>query len=338
MTSSCGSRRTAGSRRAARALPSSADRPPLRRTSSAASDSSSCWRGIITIIAVAIVSFLVIGRALRPLRTLAATADEIGRTGDLSRRLPAVRTEDEVGVLTASFNGMLDRVEAAQTGLAEALAAQRRFIADASHELRTPLTTIRSNAEFLAEHPVAAESDRTEAVADIVGEAERMSRLVDDLLLLARVDAGAGLTSRPVDLAAIAADVARKASRAGRPVRAGATASAVVDGDPDALSRLVWILVDNALVHGGGEVDLTVASDQEWVTVAVADRGPGLPPGDPVALFERFHRADRARSGEGAGLGLAIARSIVDAHRGSIVAADRPDGGAIFTVSLPAAT
>jgi signal transduction histidine kinase len=294
--------------------------------------------GIITIIAVAIVSWLVIGRALRPLRTLAATADEIGRTGDLDRRLPPVQTRDEVGTLTASFNGMLDRLAAAQAGLADALAAQRRFVADASHELRTPLTTIRSNAEFLTEHPDAAELDRDAALADVVAESERMSRLVDGLLVLARVDARGGLERRPVDLAAVAAEVARKASgRPVRPVRATATGPAVVDGDLDALTRLCWILVDNALRHGGGEVDVEVRAEGDRVALSVLDRGPGLPPGDPDRLFDRFHRADPSRSGEGAGLGLAIARSIAEAHGGSIRAADRPDGGAAFTVVLPMA-
>ena len=173
---------------------------------------------IVTIIAVALVSWFVVGRALRPLRTLAVTADEIGRTGDLARRLPAVATKDEVGVLTTSFNGMLERVAAAQDKLAESLAAQRRFVADASHELRTPLTTIRANAGFLLEHPDAATVDRTEAVSDIAAESERLSRLVDDLLRLARADAGARLERHPTDLGAIAGDVARKARRPDRSV------------------------------------------------------------------------------------------------------------------------
>ena len=173
---------------------------------------------IVTIIAVALVSWFVVGRALRPLRLLASTADEIGQTGDLTRRLPSVKTRDEVGVLTDSFNGMLDRVEAAQADLAASLAAQRRFVADASHELRTPLTTIRANAGFLAEHPEAAEADRVEALADITAESERLSRLVDDLLRLARADAGGGFERHPTDLAAIVTEVARKARRADREV------------------------------------------------------------------------------------------------------------------------
>jgi len=295
---------------------------------------------IIAIVAVAIVTFLVVGRALRPLRTLAATADEIARTGDLSRRLPAVPTRDEVGTLTASFNGMLDRVEGAQAAQAEVLAAQRRFVADASHELRTPLTSIRANAGFLRDRPDAQPADRADAVADIEAEADRLSRLVDDLLLLARSDAGGGASivreRRPVDLAVVAADVARVAGRTARPVRAVTSGAAIVEGDPDAMTRLVWILVDNGLRHGTGALTVSVAVTDVTVTMTVDDEGPGIPLGGEMAIFERFHRADRARSGPGAGLGLAIARAIVLEHGGSISAATRVEGGARLTVSMPA--
>jgi signal transduction histidine kinase len=295
------------------------------------------FSAIVTIIAVALVSWFVVGRALRPLRTLTATADEIARTGDLSRRLPDVRSRDEVGVLTASFNGMLERVSAAQDELAASLAAQRRFVADASHELRTPLTTIRNNAGFLAEHPDAAETDRAEAVGDIEAESERLSRLVDDLLRLARADAGGRLELAPVDLRAVCDGVVRRARRTDRNVvLAPGGGAAIVDGDTDALTRLVWILVDNAVRHGTGDVEVSVVADGGTVVLTVADRGPGIPPGDEERIFERFHRADPARSGGGAGLGLAIAATIVAGHAGTIEATNREGGGAVFGVRLPA--
>ena len=294
------------------------------------------FAAIVTIIAVALVSWFVVGRALRPLRTLTATADEIARTGDLSRRLPDVRTRDEVGVLTASFNGMLGRLSAAQDELAASLVTQRRFVADASHELRTPLTTIRNNAGFLSEHPEAAAVDRTEALADIEAESERLSGLVDDLLRLARADAGGRLERMPVDLRAIAQDVARKARRSDRAVTvASGGGSAVVDGDAEALARLLWILVDNAIRHGAGDVEIGVVLEGRSVVLSVADRGPGIAVGDELRIFERFHRADPARSGGGAGLGLAIAATIVTAHDGTISASNRDGGGAVFRVVLP---
>ena len=297
--------------------------------------------GLVTIVAVGLVSWLVVGRALRPLRTLSVTTDAIARTGDISQRLPTVRSRDEVGALTRSFNAMLDRLAGAQHDLGESLAAQRRMVADASHELRTPLTTIRTNADTLRAHPDAAAGDRQAAVADIADEAERMSRLLDDLLLLARVDAGQRIATdwRPVDLAAVAADVARKATRPDRPVTLARSGSLFVDGDAAALTRLVWILVDNALRHGSGEVGIATGhldgNEPRRAWLSVSDQGPGFAPGDEDHVFERFWRADRSRSGPGSGLGLAIARSITEAHGGSITAANRDRGGALLLVRLP---
>ncbi len=290
--------------------------------------------GLATILVVAIVSWLVVGRAMRPLRLLAATAEEIGRTGDLSRRLPPVRTKDEVGALTGSFNGMLDRLESAQNGLTTALAGQRQFVADASHELRTPLTTIRTNAEFMREHPDVAPADRAEAIADIASESARMSDLVDGLLLLARADAGAPLEIRPVDLSALVEEVAGKATRQGHVVKAVA-GRAIVEADKAAVTRLLWILVDNALRHGGGDAEVEVTGAGGVAVVTVSDRGPGLGQTDIQHVFDRFYRADTARSTPGSGLGLAIARSIVEAHHGMISAANRTGGGAVFRVELP---
>ena len=295
--------------------------------------------GLVTIVFVGVVSWLVIGRALRPLRALAATSETIGHTGEIGPRLPAARTRDEVGLLTANFNAMLDRLAAAKTGLGDAIAAQRRFVADASHELRTPLTTIRSNAEFLVQHPAADATDRAEAVGDIVAESERMSGLIDDLLLLARSDARVTADRRPVDLAAVAADVVRRADQAGhggRPVTLRAPGPAVVDGDAGALTRLCWILVDNALRHGEGPVAVEVLAQRGGATLTVTDAGPGIPPGEEERVFERFHRGDPARTGHGTGLGLAIARSIVESLGGSIRVDPPPaGGGACLRVVLP---
>lgn len=300
---------------------------------------------LIALVAVGLVTWLVIGRALRPLRTLTATADAIAASGDATQRLPQDRHRDEVGALTRSFNAMLGRLDASQRELAGSLETQRRMVADASHELRTPLTTIRTNAETLRAHPDADPGDREAAVEDIASEAARMSRLLEDLLLLARADAERPVIGarRPVDLGALATGVARKASTPERPVvRSPIGETCIVDGDPDALERLVWIVVDNALRHGAGTV--TVALDHDTTApramcrLTVDDEGSGFGPGDEERAFERFWRADRSRSGPGAGLGLAIARSITDAHDGAILARTRPEGGARIVVLLPDAT
>lgn len=286
---------------------------------------------IITLIAAAVVSWAVAGRALRPLNTLIRTADEIQDAGDLRRRLNPAKRKDEVQRLTASFNGMLDRLEGSTKAIETSLERQRRFVADASHELRTPLTTIRSNAGFLAERPDASEEDRVEAAADIVAEADRMARLIGDLLTLARSDADVAVSTSPTDLHLIAMETARQAGE--RVICSGE--STVVEGNADLLTRLMWILVDNALTHGAPPVTIEVAASG---VVTVSDEGPGIPPSELDRVFDRFHRADWTRATPGAGLGLAIAREIAERHGGSISAGSSPSGGARFEVRLPVLT
>lgn len=289
---------------------------------------------IVTTIAAVVVSWLVSGRALRPLRTLAETTDEIGSTGDLSRRLPPVDTDDEVGALTRSFNAMLERVESSQSQLSATLEAQRRFVADASHELRTPLTTIRSNAGFLATRSDAGAADRHEATADIVAESERMSDLVDDLLTLAHADSGRPLGAEPVDLTNLLRELVLQANRNENPIELDVEHGLVVRGDESALQRLIRILVDNGHKHGAGTVSIDAWIEDGSVQLLVADEGPGIADADADRIFERFYRSEEARSTSGFGLGLAIAHEIVTAHGGTIAAHNVPNG-AEFLVTLP---
>jgi signal transduction histidine kinase len=221
---------------------------------------------------------------------------------------------------------------------AAALASQQRFTADASHELRTPLTTIQGNATFLRAHPDAAPVDRDAAVADIEAEAKRMSRLVGDLLTLARADGGAKVTPGPVDLGALAHDVCRQAGtkHADRRIHCAGTPT-VLAADGDALTQLLWILLDNAARHTGpdGNIWVSVTSrGPHAATVQVADDGEGIPPGAEQRIFDRFTSADPARKRGGAGLGLSIARWIAEQHRGGVVAANNDRGGATFTVGV----
>lgn len=283
---------------------------------------------VLTTIAGGLASWVVSGRALRPLSSLAATADEIARTGDLTRRLAPGRADDEVSRLAAGFNAMMDRLAGSQAELASALDAQRRFVADASHDLRTPITSIRSNARFLADHPAADPADVADALGDIVAESERMSEFVDDLLALARGDAGAVRAPEPVDLGELAAEAARR-------VGAAASGRALVTGDPVALRRMLDAVVDNAHVHGAGAISIAITGDETATSITVDDHGPGIPPDQLEEIFQRFHRADPNRGGRGHGLGLAIARQIARAHGGEITASNRPDGGARFHIRLP---
>jgi signal transduction histidine kinase len=290
--------------------------------------------GTIAILLALLASWLVAGRALRPLKTVAATADQIRATRDFSRRLPGpASARDEVGVLTASFNGMLGALQAA-------FDFQRRFIADASHELRTPLTSIRTNAALLQRHDLAP-GDQADAASDIAAEAERMSRLVEDLLTLARADAGVRLERKPVALDELAREAARQFRRANPERRfEEQVAPAAVEGDRDALLQLLLILLDNAAKHTReqGRVELELGASDGTARLVVADDGTGIPASDLERIFERFYQADPSRYRGGAGLGLSIARWITDEHGGTISAANRPEGGARFEVLLPTAS
>jgi two-component system, OmpR family, sensor kinase len=298
--------------------------------------------GIVVLLVALGAIWVALGRALRPLKVVANTAGDIARTGDLGRRLPPVRTRDEVRLLTDSFNGMLDRLQETYHRLGHALESQKRFVADASHELRTPLTTIRTNAGFLMQHPDGSTEDRDAALQDIAGESERMGRLVHDLLTLARADAGHHLVMTRLDLAASVLDVCRQARtlHPGRCIDVEDDGPAPVEGNEDALKQLLWILVDNAVKHTPeeGHIRLWAGARAGRALAQVSDDGPGIPTDDLGRIFERFYQADRARAGEGAGLGLAIARWIVAEHGGEIIAYNNHGGGATFRVELPLAS
>jgi len=292
--------------------------------------------GIPTLLAALAASWLVAGRALRPLKSVAIAADDIGRTRDFARRLPAPRSRDEVAVLSASFNRMLSQLQ-------DAFESQRRFVADASHELRTPLATILGNAGLLAHGPAIAGPVRRAAAADIAAESERMGRLVDRMLTLARADAGLRLDLAPVDLRAVVADVTRQAEAVHPESKLDVSAvDAAVAGDEDALRELLWILLDNALHYARSAITVDLEVDSGWARLMVGDDGPGIAVADRERVFERFYKADasRARSaaapgGHGAGLGLSIARWITEQHGGRIIAAGGKGGGAGIYVDLP---
>ena len=289
-----------------------------------------------TLIGAMVASWLVAGRALRPLREVAGTAEQIGRERDFQRRLPARRSRDEVALLTAAFNGMLSALEEAYRAVAAALEAQRRFVADASHELRTPLATIQGNAGMLAHGPEVSDDVRRAAAADIAGESERMARLTDRLLTLARADSGLDLALAPVELRPLAAEVVRQAASVHPGLAIHLEASELsVSGDSDALRQLMWILLENAARHAKQSIEVNVTREGEWARVVVADDGPGIPAAERELVFQRFYKKDLARAGGGAGLGLAIARWIAEQHHGRIIAADGRAGGAGLFVDLP---
>jgi two-component system OmpR family sensor kinase len=293
------------------------------------------------LIALGAAAWWLIGIGLRPLRRMGEVAGQIA-AGDLSRRVEPDNDRTEVGRLGRSLNAMLAQIEKA---FAERVAGERRlrrFLADASHELRTPLASIRGYSELyrIGAAREAAEVER--AMSRIESESARMGGLVDDLLTLARIDEVREPAREPLDLRELLED-ARDDARAAAPERAislNPTGPVAIDADGDALRRVFANLLRNAVVHTseGTPIEITLERTEAWATVTVRDHGPGLPPGDPNAVFERFWRdsESRGRDDGGAGLGLAIVEALVGAHGGRAEAENSSGGGALFTVRLPA--
>ena len=288
----------------------------------------------------------VAGRAMRPISSLTVAAREIATTRDPSRRLPMPETDDEVAELAQTLDEMLRELDAARAETQQMIQAQREFVADASHELRTPLTSVLANLELLEARFERRGSDAEEAeiVAGALGSSRRMRRLVSDLLLLARADAGRAGPRRECDLTAIAFAALAEA----RPVAPGhdllfdSDGAVAVEGDPDDLHRLVLNLLENAIRHtpAGSTVTLSVAATGADAVVEVCDDGPGLPEDAGDQIFSRFVRGDGPAdltADSGTGLGLAIVKAVAGAHRGDVAAGRSPAGGARFTVTLPLA-
>ncbi len=286
-------------------------------------------------------AYLLARAALRPIDAVARAAREIGES-DLSKRLPVTNPKDEVGRLVATINGLLSRLEAAFARREEALERQRRFATDASHELRTPLTSISGHAGMLDGWALEEDPQRAkQSVGVIRREAGRMRGLVESLLALTRGDEGGDLEIGRHDLAAVAEEAAQAAREASggkvqvEYVRPGQEIEATFDRGR--VFQVATILLDNAVRYTpeGGRVVVGVREEEEQVALEVSDTGVGIP-GDQLPLvFERFYRADPSRTGDGAGLGLSIARQIAEAHGGEIRAKSTQGKGSTFTLLLP---
>ncbi len=297
--------------------------------------------GGMTLVAFGI-AWVVAGTALRPINRITATAQEIGDERDFSRRVEYDGPPDELGQLTSTMNIMLTELQAAFSHAERTLDAQRRFAADASHELRTPLTTIRGNLELLRRDPPIEDEDRKEVISDIVEECERLSRLVNDLMQLQRADAEWPLTSIRVRIKPVIEEICRQARRIDpeRPIVCDGLHDVSIAGNRDALKQIILILLDNAIKYGGPGTPVTVTTDAnpERVKITVSDVGPGIDPERLPYIFERFYRGVEARRGTGVGLGLAIARALVEAQRGTIEVDSTAGEGSSFTVTLPRAS
>ncbi|MFK0402886.1 ATP-binding protein [Microbacterium sp. NPDC090225] len=283
----------------------------------------------LLLLLVAVTTWLVTGRALRPVSRIREEVD--GITAErLHHRVAVPDSADEIAALATTMNGMLDRLDASAT-------AQRRFVSDASHELRSPLAVIRQHAELAQAHPSTTSiGELAEVVSD---EGLRLQGIVESLLLLARLDEGAGTVHEPVDLDDIALGEVRRLRATGVEVDGSGIRAARVSGDPRLLGQLLRNLADNAARHAHGRVAIGVAPADGYVFVTVEDDGAGVPVDERERVFERFVRLDEARSRDagGSGLGLAIVRGIAAASGGTVVVDDSRWGGARFVVTLPLA-
>jgi two-component system, OmpR family, sensor kinase len=284
------------------------------------------------LAALTALALWVVRLGLRPLRAIEQTAEAI-TAGDLSRRIDHPDPQTEVGRVGSALNTMLDRIESSDRRL-------RRFIADASHELRTPLTAVRAYAELFGRGAATHPEDLERSMSGITREAERMSLLVDDLLLLARLDEGRPLERKPVDLDAVVAEAvdAARVVEPDRPIELSVE-PATVTGDEVRLRQVLDNLLANARAHtpAGTPVSVELRRSDGRAELTVADHGPGLSEEESARVFERFYRADesRARSSGGAGLGLSIVAAVTEAHGGTTEAHPTPGGGATFVITLP---
>jgi two-component system, OmpR family, sensor kinase len=293
------------------------------------------------LVCLAALGLVVVQLGLRPLTDIGGTAAAIA-AGDLSRRVARAEPRTEVGRLGLALNEMLGRIESAFKAQAASERRLRRFVADASHELRTPLAAVRAYAELFSRGADRRPEDLERSLRGITRESKRMSVLVEDLLLLARLDEGRPLEREPVQLERVVED----AVETGRTVDPGRPISLELDpapviGDGARLRQAIDNLLSNVRAHtpAGAPVAVRVSTSDGNAVVTVADSGPGLAEGDAERVFERFYRADesRSRASGGVGLGLAIVAAIAAAHDGAVAATSAPGRGATFTVSVPLA-
>jgi len=287
--------------------------------------------GLAALACSLAIGFFLARQALDPVMAINRAAQAIG-VSNLSQRLHLPDIGDELSQLAGSFDAMLDRVE-------QAYRRQREFAADASHELRTPLALIKGEAS-LARRSSATSDEMRSALETIESEADGLTRLVEDLLMLARLDRGELLRADPVGLDELAHEIEGRYGRLARDrglvMRVEAGESVVVRGDEAALRRVLINLTQNALQHTeSGEVCVRVVASEEGARIEVSDTGSGVPEADQPRLFDRFYRADASRGRGGAGLGLSLCRDIMQAHHGTIQLQSRVGGGTVVTCQLP---
>ena len=299
---------------------------------------------IAVLILIGVISRSLITLSLKPLLQVEVTAAAIA-DGDLSARLPELQPSTEVGRLTQSLNTMLGRIEESFAQKNESESKLRRFVADASHELRTPLTAIRGFAELHRQGAVTGEEKTKELIGRIEKESIRMGSLVEDLLLLARMDEARPLALEPVDLSHVIEESVASARAAGpdHPITTDVPSDLYVLGDNKRIHQALANLLANARTHtpAGTAIEVSARNTENEISISVKDSGPGLSESDQERIFERFFRIDPSRarhSGEGSGLGLSIVDAVMKAHGGTVTVSSQPGNGATFTLHFPIAS
>jgi len=291
---------------------------------------------LLTILIAFGIGWVLSGLTLRPIHRITQTAQEIGNESDFSRRVDYSGPNDEIGQLAKTFNLMLSRLQAAYQRVSQALSMQREFVADVSHELRTPLTTVRGNLDLLRRDPPLAEAEHADVLTDLVDESDRLIRLVNELLILARADAGRNLVQEPIAVQPLIEDACRLAQQLDEHREIITAAQDVtVLGDRDALKQVLLILLDNAIKHTQGPITISARPAGDQVAFAVQDTGPGIPPEILQHVFDRFYRGDTDPSVSGFGLGLPIAKALVEGQGGTIAIESQPSSGSVVRIHLP---
>lgn len=277
--------------------------------------------GSLTVLVAFGIGWVFSGVTLHPIHRITRTAKEIGEERDFSRRVDYNGPPDEVGQLASTFNAMLVRLQNAFQKVEHSLEMQRNFVADVSHELRTPLTTLRGNLGLLRREPPMPADEQADILNDMVDESDRLIRLVNDLLLLARADAGRSLAKEPLDASIVLEEACRLARQLDpqRQINLDLPSGITILGDRDAFKQVALILLDNALKHSAGNIDVTAKPYGSQVEIRVQDFGEGIPAEKLEHVFDRFYRGDDTSTIPGFGLGLPIAKTLVEAQDGEII-------------------
>jgi len=291
--------------------------------------------GLLTTLIAFGIGWAFASVTLRPIHRITQTAKEIGEERDFMRRVEYTGPQDEVGQLAGTFNAMLTRLQDAFQKIEHSLQMQRDFVADVSHELRTPLTTLRGNLGLLRHNP--PQEEQTDILNDMVDESDRLIRLVNDLLLLARADAGRSLAKESVDVSSLLEEVVRQTRLLDpqRTIQLDESDQLHVTGDRDALKQVLIIALDNALKHSSGAIEVTSKKLGRHVEICVRDHGDGIPPERLEHVFDRFYRGDESASIPGFGLGLSIAKTLTERLSGEVQIQSEVGKGSTLILRLP---